>query len=76
MSDREVPLHRSSDGHQPGHRYVDIDGVRWCVREVQPRTRTTALYFESDASFRRVTHYPLNWQALSTRELAALSRGK
>lgn len=76
MSDREVPLHRPSAGDQTGHRCVDIDGVRWCVREVQSKTRPTALYFESEASFRRVTHYPLDWQALSAGELAVLSRGK
>jgi hypothetical protein len=75
MSDREVSLHTSPDGDQTGRRYVDIDGVRWCVREVHPKTRQTALYFESDVSFRRVAHYPLDWETLSTGELAVLSRG-
>ena len=76
MFDREVPLHRSPDGDQTGHRHVEIDGVRWCVREVRSKSRPTALYFENEVSFRRITRYPLDWQALSTGELAVLSRGK
>jgi hypothetical protein len=76
MSDREVPLHTSTECDPTRHRHVDIDGVRWCVREVRSESRPTALYFESDASFRRVARYPLDWQTLSTGELAVLSRGK
>ena len=53
--------------------YDDADGVRWRVRERSPTDRPQALYFESEMAFRRVTHYPLDWQYLSQAELEALS---
>ena len=76
MLEREVPLRGSAEVGPTGRHYRDSDGVRWCVREVQSVRRPPALYFESDASFRRVTRYPRNWQALSGTDLEILSHGK
>jgi hypothetical protein len=55
-------------------RYVDADGVSWCVREKTTLGRGPALYFMSVGTFRRVTQYPDDWQALAAGELEALSR--
>jgi hypothetical protein len=55
-------------------RYVDANGVAWCVRERSAADRVRALYFESVMAFRRVTRYPPNWRELPTGELEILSR--
>ena len=56
-----------------GHHFRAGDGVRWSVCEKRPPNRTPALYFESDAAFRRVTEYPVEWQELTAVELERLS---
>jgi hypothetical protein len=56
--------------------FNDADGVRWRVREVQCSDLAPALYFESDAAFRRVTSYPLDWHDLTAPELESLSRSR
>jgi len=56
-----------------GRQYHDADGVSWRVRERCASDRPRALYFESEMAFRRVTHYPIDWQTLSPGELEALS---
>ena len=56
--------------------FSDAHGVRWRVREMQRADRAPALYFESDASFRRVTSYPLDWQDLTAPELESLSHSR
>jgi hypothetical protein len=53
--------------------YCDANGVRWRVRELHPGDRSVALYFESDAAFRRVTEYPNDWRELPTSELEIIS---
>ena len=55
-------------------RYVDADGVAWCVREKATLGRGPALYFLSVGTFRRVTRYPDDWQDLAPGELEVLSR--
>ncbi len=55
-------------------RYVDVDGVAWCVREKTTLGRGRALYFLSLGTFRRVTRYPDDWQDLAPGELEVLSR--
>ena len=55
-------------------RYVDADGVAWCVREKATLGRCPALYFVSLGTFRRVTQYPDDWPDLAAAELEALSR--
>ena len=55
-------------------RYVDADGVAWCVREKATLGRGPALYFLSLGTFRRVTQYPDDWQDLAAGELEVLSR--
>jgi hypothetical protein len=57
----------------PERRYFDAGGVAWSVREKATLGRRPALYFESPAAFRRVTHYPPNWRDLPTGELEILS---
>ena len=54
-------------------RYVDKAGVAWCVQELAMHRRPAALYFESAAAFRRVTHYPSDWHELAIEELELLS---
>lgn len=54
-------------------RYVDEAGVAWCVQELAVRHGAPALYFESAAAFRRVTHYPPDWRELAIVELELLS---
>ena len=56
-------------------RFVDTSGVAWCVREKATLGRSPALYFESAATFRRVTQYPRDWHELATDELEVLSHG-
>jgi hypothetical protein len=56
-----------------GRRYEDANGVVWRVRERQPLHLPPALYFETDAAFRRVTNYPADWRDLPTAELEILS---
>ena len=60
---------------EPERRFTDASGVIWCVREVRLPDRPAALYFETDAAFRRVQHYPRDWRNLPTGELDFLSRG-
>ena len=55
--------------------FNDANGVTWRVREWRPPGRPAALYFETDAGFRRVTHYPEDWRDLPPGELENLSRG-
>lgn len=55
-------------------RFVDADGVAWCVREKATLGRDPALYFLSPGTFRRVTQYPDHWEDLAARELEVLSR--
>ena len=55
-------------------RYVDTDGVAWCVREMATLGRIPALYFLSVGTFRRVTRYPDDWQNLTDGEREGLSR--
>jgi hypothetical protein len=45
------------------------------VREKATLGRSPALYFESAATFRRVTQYPLDWHELATDDLEVLSHG-
>jgi hypothetical protein len=52
---------------------VDHTGVAWCVHELSVHDRPPALYFESISAFRRVSHYPTNWQLLTTDEIEILS---
>jgi hypothetical protein len=54
-------------------RFVDATGVAWSVREKATLGRRPALYFESAATFRRVTQYPHNWYELGPDELEILS---
>jgi hypothetical protein len=54
-------------------RYVDHTGVAWCVHELSVHDRPPALYFESISAFRRVSHYPTDWQLLTTDEIEILS---
>ncbi len=56
-------------------RFVDKSGIAWCEREKATLGRSPALYFESAATFRRVTHYPRDWHELATDELEVLSHG-
>ena len=67
-----TPLASPAAG-QAGCHFSDDNGVRWSVSEKQSENRAPALYFESDAAFRRVTHYPLDWRNLSGAELELLS---
>ncbi len=55
-------------------RYVDANGVAWCVREKVTLGRDPALYFLSPGTFRRVTQYPDHWEDLAAGELEVLSR--
>jgi hypothetical protein len=54
-------------------RYVDAEGVLWCVRERAVADRAPALYFESPTVVRRVRYYPPDWRDLPTGELEILS---
>jgi hypothetical protein len=54
-------------------RYVDAEGVAWCVHEREAAGREPALYFETNGLFRRVTDYPAGWRDLPTGDLEALS---
>ena len=87
----EVPPHMSEYEHQShpatpvdprapaataARHYRGADGVQWTVRERHYADRSPALYFESDASFRRVTSYPRNWHELPAAELESLSYGR
>lgn len=58
----------------PERRFIDADGVSWRVRELRPAGQPTALYFETDSAFRRVTGYPPDWRDLPTGELEILSQ--
>ena len=73
---RPTPLDLTTQLAPTGRHYDDTLGVRWRVREMQRRNRPPALYFESDAAFRRVTDYPRNWEALTGIELELLSHGR
>jgi hypothetical protein len=67
---RQAPLDPAT------RQFNDADGVRWRVREMRRSDRAPALYFESDASFRRVTSYPLDWHDLTAPELESLSHSR
>ena len=67
---RQAPL------DPPTRQFNDADGVRWRVRELRRSDRAPALYFESEASFRRVTSYPLDWHDLTASELESLSHSR
>jgi len=67
---RPVALHAASCER----RYVDANGVAWCVREKATLGRDPALYFLSPGTFRRVTQYPDRWEDLAAGELEVLSR--
>lgn len=54
-------------------RYVDAEGVEWCVHERAIDDSPPALYFECTAAFRRVKNYPTDWRDLPTGELEILS---
>ena len=59
---------------EPERQYLDADGVSWRVRELHMPELAAALYFETEASLRRVTDYPSDWRDLPTGELEILSR--
>jgi hypothetical protein len=60
--------------HEPERQYLDADGVSWRVGELRMPDLPAALYFETEASFRRVAAYPSDWRDLPTEELEILSR--
>jgi len=58
--------------------YLDADGARWQVREVDARDVPGArgercLLFEGEGVVRRVWTYPHNWAHLPPEELVSLS---
>ena len=57
-------------------RYVDTDGVAWCVHERTFDDHPPALYFESIGAVRRVRQYPAGWRSLTATELDVLSYTK
>jgi hypothetical protein len=60
--------------HDLERRFLDANGVNWRVRELRMPELPAALYFETEASFRRVTDYPGDWRDRPTGELEILSR--
>ena len=59
----------------PTRSVIDADGTFWQVCEVEyalDRRRGRSLVFESDASVRRVRHYPDTWFDLPDAELVRL----
>ena len=56
------------------HRLVrDEEGHLWRIRELTFADAPPSLVFESEGVFRRVRHYPTNWEELTDVQLYALS---
>lgn len=68
---------RKDDAHERERVFVDAEGARWVVKELQfssyDRRRGHSLIFSSEGAVRRVRVYPAEWYLLSDEELAALS---
>jgi hypothetical protein len=61
---------------QPLRVFRTSDGARWTARLYRcgdSRDDNRCLIFECDGVFRRIRHYPDNWQDLNDEELEALS---
>ena len=66
-------MRRMPESQRSSRLFIDVHGVTWRVRELQPVDHARALYFENDGAFRRVTDYPADWRDLPTGELEILS---
>ena len=70
---------RAEESPSPIIRVLELNGLRWNVREVPypttDRRSGTCLIFDAESVIRRVRNFPGNWATLSDSELYALSLG-
>ena len=77
MSGVDQTAQERSPGRQRSDRaqrtLMDEDGHVWRVREVCFADAAPSLIFEAECGFRRVRHYPADWQSLADLDLLELS---